>query len=169
MATRVRKHCITPEGFARLREELERLWKTERPRVTEEVARAAALGDRSENAEYIYGKRRLREIDARLRLLSKRLDELTVVGPGEVAEDRIYFGAWVALEGEDGSRVCYRLVGPDETDAAQGLISIESPLGGALVGREVGDEVVVERPAGRHRFAILGIGYAGPPPGSARG
>jgi transcription elongation factor GreB len=165
MATLVRRRCITPEGFARLREELERLWRTERPRVTEEVARAAALGDRSENAEYLYGKRRLREIDARLRLLSKRLEELTVVGPGEVPEDRIYFGAWVALEDEDGARACYRLVGPDETDAAQGLISIESPLGRVLLGREVGDEVAVERPAGRRRFTILEITYRTRPAG----
>jgi transcription elongation factor GreB len=159
MATLVRQRCITPEGFARLREELGRLLKSERPRVTEEVARAAAQGDRSENAEYIYGKKRLREIDARLRQLSKRLDELTVVSPGEVPEDRIYFGAWVRLEGEDGALVCYRLVGPDETDAAQGLISIESPLGRVLLGRGPGDEVVVQRPAGVHGFTILEITY----------
>jgi transcription elongation factor GreB len=167
MATLVRRRCITPEGFARLREEFERLWKSERPRVTEEVARAAALGDRSENAEYIYGKRRLREIDARLRLLSRRLDELTVVPPGEVAQDRIYFGAWVRLEGEDGALVCYRLVGPDETDAAEGLISIESPLGRALVGRGEGDEVVVQRPAGLHTFTVLEIAYGSRPGGGA--
>ena len=165
MATLLRTHCITPEGFAKLREEYERLWKAERPRVTEEVARAAAQGDRSENAEYLYGKKRLREIDARLRQLSKRLDELTVVGPGEVPQDRIYFGAWVRLEGEDGAEACYRLVGPDETDAAQGWISIESPLGRVLLGRGAGDEVVVQRPAGRHSFTILEIAYGARPAG----
>jgi transcription elongation factor GreB len=154
------RSCITPEGFARLRQELEQLWNLERPRVTREVAAAAALGDRSENAEYIYGKRRLREIDARLRFLRRRLEELWVVAPGEVDDQRrVYFGAWVMLEVEGGERVRYRLVGPDETDAGQGLISIESPLGRALVGRERGDEVVVARPAGRARYQILEITY----------
>lgn len=158
-AARVQSRCITPEGFERLRQEYARLWRVERPRVTKEVQTAAAHGDRSENAEYIYGKRRLREIDSRLRYLSRRLDELTVVQPGEVATDRVYFGAWVSLRDEGGSELCYRLVGPDESDPPQGLISIESPVGRVLVGREVGDQVVVRRPAGSASFTILEIRY----------
>ncbi len=154
-----RRSCITPEGFQKLRDEYGRLWKVERPKVTKEVQIAAAHGDRSENAEYIYGKRRLREIDSRLRFLSKRLDELTVIKPGEVAEDRVYFGAWVRLLDQAGEEVRYRLVGPDETDVACGRISIESPVGRVLVGKEEGDEMAVERPAGRTTFTILEISY----------
>ena len=145
-----------------LREEYGRLWKVERPKVTKEVQVAAAHGDRSENAEYIYGKKRLREIDARLRFLSKRLDELTVVKPGDVAEDRVYFGAWVRLLDQAGEEVRYRLVGPDETDVARGLISIESPVGRVLIGKEEGDEVAAVRPAGRRTFTILEISYEEP-------
>ncbi len=145
-----------------LREEHGRLWKVERPKVTKEVQVAAAHGDRSENAEYIYGKKRLREIDARLRFLSKRLDELTVVKPGDVAEDRVYFGAWVRLLDQAGEEVRYRLVGPDETDVARGLISIESPVGRVLIGKEEGDEVAAARPAGRRTFTILEISYEEP-------
>jgi transcription elongation factor GreB len=154
------RSCITPEGLQRLQLELERLWTVERPRVTREVAEAAALGDRSENAEYIYGKRRLREIDSRLRFLSRRIEELQVVPPGRVDDpQRVYFGAWVTLEGEGGERVRYRLVGPDETDVAQGLISIESPLGRALLGRKQGDDVLVGRPAGEARYLIVTVAY----------
>jgi len=151
---------ITPEGARRLAEELDRLWNIERPRVTREVADAAALGDRSENAEYIYGKRRLREIDSRLRFLSKRLDELVVVQPGEVRDRaRIFFGAWVTLELEDGETARYRLVGPDESDVERGWISIESPLGRGLLGRTCGDEVSVRRPAGEAWYTVLAIEY----------
>jgi len=151
---------ITPEGEATLRRELERLWHDERPRVTREVADAAAQGDRSENAEYIYGKKRLREIDARVRFLSKRLDELTVVreAPGEA--DRVYFGAWLRLEDEAGAEFRFRLVGPDEFDVAAGRISIDSPLGRALLRRQEGDEVVVRRPRGDVVYTILEIRYA---------
>jgi transcription elongation factor GreB len=155
-----RKSCITPEGARRLAEEHDRLWNLERPRVTREVADAAALGDRSENAEYIYGKRRLREIDARLRFLRKRLDELVVVQPGEVRDrSRVFFGAWVTLELEDGAVVRYRLVGPDESDVERGLISIESPLGRGLVGRTRGEEVNVRRPAGLACYRVREIEY----------
>jgi transcription elongation factor GreB len=154
-----RKVHITPEGARRLQEELERLWRVERPRVTREVAAAAALGDRSENAEYIYGKKRLREIDRRIEFLRKRFDQLVVVKPGEVARDRVYFGAYVTLEDESGEEVCYRLVGPDESDVATGAISIESPLGRVLVGKRAGDDVEVQRPAGRARFTVLEIRY----------
>ena len=161
-ASPVQNRCITPEGFEKLRTEYDRLWRVERPTVTKEVQVAAAHGDRSENAEYIYGKKRLREIDSRLRFLSKLLDELTVVRPGEVSEDRVYFGAWVRLQDPEGEEVRYRLVGPDESDAKSGRISIESPVGRVLVGKEEGDRVVVRRPAGPRHFTILEISYEEP-------
>ena len=150
---------ITPEGARRLRGELEQLWSVERPRVTQEVADAAAQGDRSENAEYIYGKRRLREIDRRIRFLAKRLDALTVVEPRERSDGKVYFGAWVTLEDDDGSEVEYRLVGPDEADARSNLVSIDSPVGRALLGRAEGDEVTVARPKGRATFTIAAVRY----------
>src|SRR5262245_19074884 len=137
---------ITPDGFRKLQGELERLWKVERPRVTQQVADAAALGDRSENAEYIYGKKRLREIDGRVHFLTRRLEELEVVSETPERADRVYFGAWVALEGEDGEKLEFRIVGADEFDPAQRFISVESPMARAVLGRQVGDEVVVVRP-----------------------
>ena len=149
---------ITPEGYARLREEHERLWRIERPKVTEQVAAAAALGDRSENAEYIYGKKRLREIDARLRFLGRRLEELTVVEPdARRGNERVFFGSWVTLEDEAGESVRYRIVGPDEADPARGLISMDSPVGRGLLGKRVDDEVRVRRPKGDVLFVILEI------------
>jgi transcription elongation factor GreB len=150
---------ITPEGHARLRDELLRLWRVERPRVTQEVSDAAALGDRSENAEYIYGKRRLREIDRRLRYLSQLLDRLTVVRFEPEQRGRAYFGAWVTVEDDEGAERRFRLVGPDELDVRAGLVSIDSPMGRALLGRAVGDEVSVQRPKGRARLAIVAIEY----------
>ena len=150
---------ITAEGFRRLEQELEGLWRVERPRVTREVAAAAALGDRSENAEYLYGKRRLREIDRRIRFLSKRLDELSVVKPNPSQAGRAYFGARVTVEDAEGKRASYQIVGPDESDPGAGRISLESPLGRALLGREEGDEVVVERPRGRGTLAVLSVRY----------
>jgi transcription elongation factor GreB len=151
---------ITPEGFRRLQEEADRLWRVERPRVTQQVSEAAALGDRSENAEYIYGKKRLREIDGRLRFLQKKLDTLTVVREPPPRRDRVYFGAFVTVEEESGETAEYRLVGPDESDPAQGLLSIESPLGRALMGRSEGDELSVARPRGTATLSILSIRYA---------
>jgi transcription elongation factor GreB len=130
--------------------------------VTHEVSEAAALGDRSENAEYIYGKKRLREIDRRLRFLSKRLDSLTVVNPSPDQEGRVYFGAWVTLEDENGVVSEYRLVGPDEFDVAAGRISIESPMGRALMGREEGEEFVLRRPKGPANYTVVAIRYADP-------
>lgn len=150
---------ITPEGYARLEAELDHLWRVERPRVTHEVAEAAALGDRSENAEYQYGKKRLREIDRRIRFLSKRLDALTVVRTPPPRRDRVYFGAWVRVEDEEGAVRELRLVGPDESEAGAGRISIDSPMGRALLGREEGDVVELERPRGRTELTILGIRY----------
>ncbi|HEY8155293.1 MAG TPA: transcription elongation factor GreB [Myxococcota bacterium] len=150
---------ITPDGYKRLAAELERLWKVERPRVTRQVAEAAAMGDRSENAEYIYGKKRLREIDHRVHFLSKRLEELEVVREAPDREDRVYFGAWVALEGEDGESLEFRIVGPDEFDPAQRFISMESPMARAVLGKQTGDEAVVVRPKGTGTFTILRIWY----------
>jgi transcription elongation factor GreB len=123
------------------------------------VAEAAAQGDRSENAEYIYGKKRLREIDRRIEHLSKRLDELTVVRPDPHRSDCVYFGAWVRVEDEAGSVSEYQIVGPDEFDVASGRISMDSPLGRALLGRAEGDEFVLERPRGPARYAVIGIRY----------
>ena len=151
---------ITPDGFRKLQGELERLWKVERPRVTQQVADAAALGDRSENAEYIYGKKRLREIDGRVHFLTRRLEELEVVSETPERADRVYFGAWVALEGEDGEKLEFRIVGADEFDPAQRFISVESPMARAVLGRQVGDEVVVVRPKGTGAFTVLRVWYA---------
>ena len=135
------------------------MWRVERPRVTREVSDAAALGDRSENAEYIYGKRRLREIDGRLRFLAKRMDELTVVHTAPAERERIFFGAWVEIEQEGGERRELRLVGADESDPALGLLSVESPLGRALLGKREGDEVVVRRPRGETTCEVIAIRY----------
>ncbi|MBW2497550.1 MAG: transcription elongation factor GreB [Deltaproteobacteria bacterium] len=151
---------ITRPGFENLRAELDWLWREERPRVTEAVATAAALGDRSENADYIYGKKRLREIDRRIRFLTKRIDELTVVDGGERKDpERIYFGAWVTLEDEEGEEHRYQLVGPDEFDAKQGRISVDSPVGRALMGKRIGDEVMVRRPRGEVELTVLAVEY----------
>jgi transcription elongation factor GreB len=151
---------ITPEGAEKLREELRHLWNVERPRVTREVTEAAAQGDRSENAEYIYGKKRLREIDRRVRFLRQRLETVTVVRLGEVADrERVFFGAWVTLEDEAGRERRYRLVGPDEIDPGRGYISVQSPLGRVLLGRQAGDEVSVQRPAGPATLTVIGISY----------
>ncbi len=158
-----RKSYITPDGAKRLRTELEQLWTVERPRVTQEVADAAAQGDRSENAEYIYGKRRLREIDRRVRFLSKRLDVLTIVDEAPSDGKRVFFGAWVTLEDEDGNEVTYRIVGPDESDVDKGWISMEAPVAMALLGKRDGDDVVVRRPKGDITFTIVGIRYTEPP------
>ena len=154
------KSYITRPGFEKLRAELDFLWRDERPRVTQAVSVAAALGDRSENADYIYGKKRLREIDRRIRFLTKRMDELEVVDLGPRAQtDRVYFGAWVELEDADGERAKYQLVGPDEFDATKGRISFESPVGRALMGKKTGDEVLVRRPKGEATFTLVAIEY----------
>ena len=150
---------ITPAGARRLREELERLWRDERPRVTQAVAAAAAQGDRSENAEYTYGKRRLREIDRRVRHLRRRLDRMVVVDQPPADRERVFFGAWVLLEASNGERTRYRIVGPDEFDMAPGYISMDSPLGRALLRRSLDEEVAVQTPAGERRYVIVSIGY----------
>ena len=150
---------ITPEGIARLRDELDVLWRIERPRVTQAVQEAAAQGDRSENAEYIYGKRRLREIDSRVRFLRQRLDGMTVVAQPPADVTRVFFGAWVTLERDDGTQVRYRIVGPDETDAASSHISMDSPLGRALLGKARDAQVSVVLPSGSTTFTIVAVNY----------
>jgi transcription elongation factor GreB len=153
------KRYITPEGYRRLEAEAARLWKVERPRVTQEVSDAAAQGDRSENAEYIYGKKRLREIDRRIRYLSKLLDRLTVVAPDPSQEGRVFFGATVTVEDEAGKQSTYTIVGPDEIDLNAGRISTESPVAKALLGKRTGDEVTVRRPKGEVDLEIVAIRY----------
>lgn len=150
---------ITPAGEAALRAELKRLWKEERPQVTQAVHEAAKNGDRSENGDYIYGKRRLREIDSRVRFLHKRLEELTVVDQPPADSGKIYFGAWITLEDEAGAESTWRIVGPDEFDLARRAISIDAPMARALLGRRVDDEVEVEAPGGRKRYWVTGIHY----------
>ena len=155
-----RSGYITPAGAKKMRDELVELWTIERPRVTQEVADAAAQGDRSENAEYIYGKRRLRQIDSRVRFLGKRLEALTVVG-GEAPTDpnRVFFGAWVTLEDDDGVAVTYRIVGPDEFDLTKGWISMDSPVAKAIMTRRIDDEVIVRRPKGDIAYTITAVRY----------
>jgi transcription elongation factor GreB len=155
---------ITPEGHRRLCEELEKLWRHERPRVTEAVAAAAAQGDRSENAEYIYGKRRLREIDQRVRHLRRRLDRMIVVDQPPADPRRVFFGAWVSVESDDGARARYRIVGPDEFDMAPGYISMDSPLGRALLARRLDEQGTVQAPGGKRIYVIVSIEYATRPP-----
>lgn len=159
MLWRLAKHYITPEGAKRLRAELDQLWTVERPRVTQEVADAAAQGDRSENAEYIYGKRRLREIDRRVRFLSKRLDDVVVVNEAPSDANRVFFGAYVTVEDEDGETATYRIVGPDESDVEKKWISMEAPVAKALMGKRLGDEVMVRRPKGDITYTIAKIRY----------
>jgi len=151
---------ITPEGAARLREELDYLWRVKRPQVTQAVSEAAAQGDRSENAEYIYGKKQLREIDRRVRFLQKRLDALMIVDRAPTDTSRIYFGAWVRLETDRGETVEYRIVGPDEFDLEKGLISIDSPLARALLKKTADDEVTLALPRGRTIYTVLEVRYS---------
>jgi transcription elongation factor GreB len=150
---------ITPEGQKRLSDELSYLWKIKRPQVTLAVAEAAAMGDRSENAEYIYGKKQLRQIDSRIRFLSKRLGELIVVDRVPDDTSKVFFGAWVEIEDTDGNVYTYRIVGPDEFDTDKNFISIDSPMAKALLRRTEGDEVVVSRPNGTVKFVVTSIRY----------
>lgn len=165
-----RTALITPEGHKALKDEFDYLWRVRRPEVTRAVSEAAAMGDRSENAEYIYGKKLLREIDRRVRFLMKRLDDLKVVDSRPTDASRIYFGAWVEVEdAASGEVLALRIVGPDETDAARGWISIDAPMARALLKKAVDDEVTVERPAGRGVFYVLSVSYDGPPADAGAG
>jgi transcription elongation factor GreB len=153
---------ITPDGFRRLSEEHWNIWTVLRPRIVAEVEAAAALGDRSENAEYIYGKRKLRELDGRLRYLSERMDSLSVVEPKPDRAGRAFFGAWVTVEQEDGEARTYRLVGADEFDVSRGLLSVDSPLGRALLGKRQGEVATVQRPAGAAEVTIIAVSWKAP-------
>jgi transcription elongation factor GreB len=150
---------ITREGARRLQEELASLRSRERPKIVQEVADAAAQGDRSENAEYIYGKKKLREIDRRIHWLTKRLESATVVEPRTDGTDAVFFGAHVEVRYEDGKRTTYRIVGEDEIDLDRGHISWRSPLGRSLLKRRAGDEVVVRRPDGEVEITIVSVRY----------
>jgi len=150
---------ITPEGKKRLSDEFEFLWREKRPEVTAALAAAAAEGDRSENAEYIYRKKQLREIDARIHHLKNRLEHIVVVDSTPDDETRVFFGAWVRLEDEEGTIAEYRIVGPDEFDSARGLISMDTTVAGALMKKAEGYEVVVKRPKGDAVFTIVRVQY----------
>jgi transcription elongation factor GreB len=157
---RPEKNYITPEGYKRLTSELEFLHFKKRPEVVGFLADAAAEGDRSENAEYIYRKRQLRDIDRRMRFLGKRLDHVVVVDPrAQTRRDRVFFGATVAVEDEDGARHVYRIVGVDEVEGAAGVISWKSPVGKALLGKELGDTVTVKWHAGERELTVVAIDY----------
>jgi transcription elongation factor GreB len=150
---------ITPEGAAALRRELDELWRIKRPAVTKTVAEAAAQGDRSENAEYIYGKRQLAEIDRRVRFLRRRLADIRVVDQPPSDMGKVFFGAWFEVTAPDGDSKEYRLVGPDEFDFAPDYISMDSPLGRAVLGKPLGAEVAVPTPEGERRYEIVGVRY----------
>lgn len=150
---------ITRQGYDTLNQELQQLWKVERPEVTRSVQEAAAQGDRSENAEYIYGKKRLREIDRRVRFLTKRLDGMTVVDRPPDDTGKVYFGAWVTVEDEDGREYRWRLVGPDELNPSKGHISVDAPMARALLGKRVDDEIRVQLPDGKRFYTIISIAY----------
>jgi transcription elongation factor GreB len=150
---------ITPEGHKRLTQELDYLWKDKRPEVTKALTAAAAEGDRSENAEYIYRKKQLREIDSRVRFLRKRLENMKVVSEKPRDESKIFFGAWVTLEDENGEQTHYRIVGPDEFDYQQNLISMDSPLAKALLGKSLEADVMVQTPKGTKEYYIVAISY----------
>lgn len=150
---------ITVRGARELQAELTHLWKVERPEVTAAVSAAAKNGDRSENGDYIYGKKRLREIDRRVRYLAKRLDQLTVVDRLPDDRNKVFFGAWVTVESEQGEEARYQIVGPDEFDLKQQRISMDSPLAKALLGKRLDDEVWVPTPEGRKLHFITAIDY----------
>ncbi len=150
---------ITPEGKQRLEEELEQLWRVKRPQVCRAVADAAAQGDRSENAEYTYGKKQLREIDRRVRFLRKRLEGMQVVSRPPADPSRIYFGAWFRLEDEAGGEHVHRIVGPDEFDMDRHYVSLDAPLARALLGKAEGDEVFVQLPKGAVAYYVTAVSY----------
>ena len=155
---------ITPEGEKALREEVHQLWKVERPQVTAAVHEAAKNGDRSENGDYIYGKKRLREIDSRVRFLTKRLERLQVVDGVPEDREKVFFGAWVTVEDEDGTETTYRIVGPDEFDLSRGKLSMDSPLARALLGKRLGDDIFFRTPEGERELYIAGVRYQPPLP-----
>ncbi len=148
---------ITPEGAVTLQQELQYLWRELRPGVVKALSAAAAEGDRSENAEYIYRKKQLGEIDRRLRYISKRVDVIKIVDKLPEEQDRVRFGAWVSLRDGEGREVTYRIVGADETDAKRAWISIDSPMARALLGKRAGELIKVELPEGKKSFAVTEV------------
>lgn len=150
---------ITPEGAQAMKDELAGLWSLRRRDVVPALSAAAAEGDRSENAEYIYRKKQLAEIDRKIRYFSKRLDVMKVVDQLPANQDKIYFGAWVEVEDEQGDTRCHRIVGADEIDAAKGFISIDSPMAKALIGRSLGDSVTLQLPDGSSTVEIIAVRY----------
>ncbi|HWU33604.1 MAG TPA: transcription elongation factor GreB [Methylovorus sp.] len=158
------KNYITPEGYATLKAEFEQLYKVERPKVVSDVSWAASNGDRSENGDYIYGKRRLRQIDSRLRFLMKSMDLAVIVDPKEQQSlEKVFFGAWVSLYSlERDIEHHYRIVGQNELDPTRGYISWISPLARAMLGKQVGDVVRAQTPAGEESYEIIDIRYSPP-------
>ena len=151
---------MTREGFEAIEAEIKHLWHVERPEIVDSVHEAASLGDRSENAAYIYGKKRLRAIDGRLRYLRRKIDEVTVVDLDDMLQfDQVRFGALVTVEDDDGEERVYRLVDKEESDPARGRISVQSPVGRALMGKKVGDCFEVKLPKGLMGFEVLAIRY----------
>jgi len=150
---------ITPAGAKALQDELTQLWKVERPQITDVVHEAAKNGDRSENGDYIYGKRRLREIDSRVRFLTKRLDELTVVDRIPNDGNKVFFGAYITLIDEEDVQITYQIVGPDEFDVKAGKLSMDSPLAKQLMGKHLDDEIALRTPEGEKHYEIMGIDY----------
>lgn len=154
-----RPRFITPQGFARIRAEYEELFSSERPKLVETISWAAANGDRSENGDYIYGRKKLREIDRRLGYLSKVMKAAKVVDPASQSTDEVRFGATVELADEEDARRTLTIVGDDEADAGAGLVGWSAPLARALVGARVGDERIVRLPAGEKSYEVISIRY----------
>ena len=150
---------ITKQGFTKLQAELDELWRKERPQVTKIVTWAASLGDRSENADYQYNKRRLREIDRRVRFLRRYLEEVKIVEYHPQQDGKVFFGAWVELEDEEGKTLKVKIVGPEEIYGAKDYISIDSPMARACIGKQVDDEVIVNIPTGKKTWFINAISY----------
>jgi transcription elongation factor GreB len=157
-----RAHLITPEGLQALKDELDFLWRKERPKVTQEVSDAAKLGDHSENAEYIYGKKRLRQIDGRVRFLLKRIEAVTEVDRQPNDLEKIFFCAWIDLEDDDGEILRYRIVGEDEINLPCDYISVDAPLARGLLGKSIDDEVTVRLPKGEVTYFVANVHYQRP-------
>ena len=155
----VKNNYITPQGYQRLLSELEELLKKERPEITRLVQWAASNGDRSENADYLYGKRRMREIDRRIRFLNQRLDNAVVVDPAKIISDKVQFGATVDVCDDNGIAKRFTIVGVDEVDTAKNRISWQSPIGKSLIGKSIGDEVLVKVPSGELTYEIVSVTY----------
>lgn len=155
----VKNNYISPQGHKKLVDELDQLLRIERPEITKLIQWAASNGDRSENADYLYGKRRLREIDRRIRFLTQRLDASVVVDPASIKSQKIQFGATVELMDEEGNKKRFTIVGVDEVDTSKGRISWQSPIGRTLIGKEVGDEVLVKVPSGELTYEVLALNY----------